>query len=66
MVLITDGLIERPRESIAAGLDRLADVVSRYEGDMDGLCDELLDKVGAGERSIDDVAIICVRLTKST
>ena len=49
LVLVTDGLVERRRESIRVGLARLEEAVSGFSGSLEALCDLLLGEVGAGE-----------------
>lgn len=61
VVLLTDGLIERRRESIDDGLARLAAAVNEFDGSVDALCEHLIAKVSAGEDAIDDLAFIVAR-----
>jgi anti-sigma regulatory factor (Ser/Thr protein kinase) len=66
LLLVTDGLLERRGEIIDRGLDRMVDVAIRWNGDGDGdldrLCDRLLDEVGPGASAADDIALLAVRL----
>jgi anti-sigma regulatory factor (Ser/Thr protein kinase)/putative methionine-R-sulfoxide reductase with GAF domain len=61
IVLYTDGLVERPGESLDAGLERLAATVSAGYDDLEHLGDALVDVMlpeGAGD---DDAALLAVR-----
>jgi CheY-like chemotaxis protein len=58
VVLITDGLIERPGISLDEGMDALHDVVSHHQ-DLEQLCDLLLERFGQGQR--DDIALLAMR-----
>ena len=61
LVLYTDGLIEHGRTAIDEGISRLTALVGELGGlDVDGLCDQLLERIVVG-RSDDDVAIVAVR-----
>lgn len=63
LVLYTDGLIERRREDIDAGIDRLSAALSRYDdGDPDKLADILLTEVLPPDGRSDDVALVIVVL----
>jgi anti-anti-sigma factor len=62
VLLYTDGLVERPRESIDASLDRLRRAASAAEArSADALCDALLGTMAAGG-SGDDTALLALRL----
>ncbi len=52
IVLATDGLIERRRESLDVGLERLADAVLTSGTDLEVLCDRLL--AGLARTTVDD------------
>lgn len=63
LVLYTDGLIERRGEDIDAGLQRLADALSRNSTlGPDRLADLLLARMGVANGGRDDIALIVVRL----
>ncbi|WP_336922164.1 SpoIIE family protein phosphatase [Aquipuribacter sp. SD81] len=70
VLLYTDGLVERRREGLDAGLERLRATVAavaraQAAGDvadgLDALCDEVLARM-LPERGRDDVALVAVRL----
>ncbi|MEV4534450.1 SpoIIE family protein phosphatase [Asanoa sp. NPDC049518] len=58
LVCYTDGLIERRRESIDVGLDRLRETV--WPGEPDEVCTALMLVVGE-ERPTDDTALLAIR-----
>ena len=61
LALYTDGLVERPGESLDSGLERLAATVSAGYDDLEHLGDALIDVMlpeGAGD---DDAALLVVR-----
>jgi CheY-like chemotaxis protein len=60
LVLFTDGLVERRRESIDAGLDALARAAQRVEPDLEEFCDRLLAEVGPAKPD-DDIAVLALR-----
>jgi phosphoserine phosphatase RsbU/P len=61
LVLCTDGLVEHGRTGIDEGIARLTELVGELGTlGVDGLCDELLQRIVQG-RSDDDVAILAVR-----
>lgn len=63
LVLYTDGLVERRREDIETGLERLADSVSRHrDADPEELADAVLKELLPPEGATDDTALIVVRL----
>jgi serine phosphatase RsbU (regulator of sigma subunit)/anti-sigma regulatory factor (Ser/Thr protein kinase) len=61
VILYTDGLVERPGESLDSGLDRLGSLVGGGEQDLEHLCDELLGGLLPGGPGNDDVALLMVR-----
>ena len=62
LVLYTDGLIERKRESLAVGLDRLQDAArSSHRNGLESLLDELLSTMLTGHPQEDDVCAIACR-----
>ena len=61
VVLYTDGLVERRRESIDEGLERLRRVAEEYAGvGPHQLGDALLGRLGADRD--DDIALLLVRV----
>ncbi|MFE6409635.1 PP2C family protein-serine/threonine phosphatase [Streptomyces sp. NPDC057837] len=63
LVLYTDGLVERRREDIDAGLDRLADALRRHrDQDPETLADTVLLELLPSGGATDDTALIIVRL----
>ena len=63
IVMYSDGLIERRGESLALGLERLANVASRHASmaDVDSLASLLVAEVAAGAVVEDDIVVVCVR-----
>jgi serine phosphatase RsbU (regulator of sigma subunit) len=63
LVLYTDGLVERRREDIDTGLDRLADSLARHrDADPEAMADAVLLELLPPEGATDDTALIVVRL----
>jgi PAS domain S-box-containing protein len=63
LLLYTDGLIERRRESIDDGVDRLIETfASMPDRTPDEVCDVLLDALVEDEDRHDDIAVLCVQL----
>jgi anti-sigma regulatory factor (Ser/Thr protein kinase) len=63
LLLYTDGLVERPGESIDEGLQRLREVAGTAPAEPDLLVDRILaDMLGETARS-DDMALLVVQLT---
>ncbi|MFJ7193960.1 MULTISPECIES: PP2C family protein-serine/threonine phosphatase [unclassified Streptomyces] len=63
LVLYTDGLIERRREDIDTGLDRLADSLARHCGtDAEALADALLADLFPSTGNRDDTSLVIVPL----
>jgi serine phosphatase RsbU (regulator of sigma subunit)/CheY-like chemotaxis protein/anti-sigma regulatory factor (Ser/Thr protein kinase) len=62
LVLFTDGLVERRDESIEAGLERLRRALRDAPGDVEELCDHILEHTLGDHRSQDDVAVLVLRL----
>jgi anti-sigma regulatory factor (Ser/Thr protein kinase)/putative methionine-R-sulfoxide reductase with GAF domain len=61
IVLYTDGLVERPGETLDAGLERLVEAVEEGDDDLEHLGDKLVDVLlpdGAGD---DDAAVLMAR-----
>ncbi|MEV7325081.1 SpoIIE family protein phosphatase [Streptomyces sp. NPDC093970] len=63
LVLYTDGLIERRREDIDAGLARLADSLARHRAEEpESLADAVLADLLPPDGATDDTALVIVRL----
>ena len=62
LLLFTDGLVERRRESITLGFDRLRDALASAPDDVDEICDHVLRETVAEQVSTDDIALLAVRL----
>jgi anti-sigma regulatory factor (Ser/Thr protein kinase) len=62
LLLYTDGLIERRRESIRHGMDRLRRAASAYAGtDFDDLGDHVVSELIHGDHVADDIALVAMR-----
>jgi anti-sigma regulatory factor (Ser/Thr protein kinase) len=61
LVLYTDGLVERPGESLDAGLERLTIVVGDGEQDLEHLGDSLVDELLPEGPTEDDAALLLAR-----
>ncbi|GAA2250137.1 SpoIIE family protein phosphatase [Actinomadura luteofluorescens] len=59
LVLCTDGLLERRDRDLDAGLEELRAGLAESTADLDGTCDDLLDRL-AGPTPADDIAIVAV------
>jgi anti-sigma regulatory factor (Ser/Thr protein kinase) len=62
LLLFTDGLVERRRESITEGLQRLSEAFAAAPADVEEICDQVLQRTLAQEAVDDDVALLAVRL----
>ncbi|NEB01104.1 SpoIIE family protein phosphatase [Streptomyces sp. SID13726] len=63
LALYTDGLVERRREDVDTGLDRLADSLARHRGeDPETLADAVLSELLPPGGATDDTALVIVRL----
>ncbi|MHB8690261.1 MAG: SpoIIE family protein phosphatase [Solirubrobacteraceae bacterium] len=63
VLLYTDGLVERRRESISVGLERLQDALQSAPLDAEALCDHVLARmVGHDESTSDDIALVALKL----
>ncbi|MEV6400620.1 SpoIIE family protein phosphatase [Streptomyces sp. NPDC051907] len=63
LVLYTDGLIERREEDIDAGMNRLADALSRHRRlGTQRLADAVLARLDVSGGARDDIALVIVRL----
>jgi PAS domain S-box-containing protein len=60
LLLYTDGLIERRRESMTEGFSRLRRAVAQGPADPESLCDYVLDQLLEDRANADDVAIVAV------
>ena len=62
VVLYTDGLVERRRKPIDESLERLRSAAEGFEGDVEALCDHLLEVLAPPAGSPhDDIALITLR-----
>jgi serine phosphatase RsbU (regulator of sigma subunit)/anti-sigma regulatory factor (Ser/Thr protein kinase) len=61
LLLYTDGLVENPRESLDAGLERLRGTVQRGEEDLQRLGDTIVDELLPEGPRDDDAALLVVR-----
>jgi serine phosphatase RsbU (regulator of sigma subunit)/anti-sigma regulatory factor (Ser/Thr protein kinase) len=62
LLLFTDGLVERRRESINTGFDRLRDAFTSAPSDVEELCDYILERTVTEQASHDDIAVLAVRV----
>jgi serine phosphatase RsbU (regulator of sigma subunit)/CheY-like chemotaxis protein/anti-sigma regulatory factor (Ser/Thr protein kinase) len=62
LLLFTDGLVERRRESINTGFDRLRDAFTNAPSDVEELCDYILERTVSEQASHDDIAVLAVRI----
>lgn len=62
LLLYTDGLVERRRESISVGLERLSEAFATAPTDVEELCDYILERTMTQAGRHDDVALLAVRL----
>ena len=62
LLLFTDGLVERRRESINTGFDRLRDAFANAPADVEELCDYILERTVTEQASHDDIAVLAVRV----
>ncbi len=62
LLLFTDGLVERRRESINTGFDRLREAFTNAPTDVEELCDYILERTVTEQASHDDVAVLAVRV----
>jgi CheY-like chemotaxis protein len=58
LLLVTDGLVERPGQSLDDGMEKLRASVSHRQ-DLEELCDELLERFGQDQG--DDIAMLAMR-----
>lgn len=66
LLLYTDGLVERRREGVLAGVRRLADVLGTVAGlDVEPLADAVLGRL-VPDAPQDDVALVAVRARAAT
>ena len=63
LVLYTDGLVERHRQHLDEGLERLCDALAGPVPDAspDGLCNRIIQAM-AGDGFVDDLALLVVRI----
>jgi serine phosphatase RsbU (regulator of sigma subunit)/CheY-like chemotaxis protein/anti-sigma regulatory factor (Ser/Thr protein kinase) len=62
LLLFTDGLVERRRESINTGFDRLREAFTNAPTDVEELCDFVLERTVSEQASHDDIAVLAVRV----
>ncbi|MFZ1995300.1 MAG: SpoIIE family protein phosphatase, partial [Solirubrobacteraceae bacterium] len=62
LLLFTDGLVERRRESINTGFDRLREAFTSAPADVEELCDYILEHTVTEQASHDDIAVLAVRV----
>ncbi|MGW1725661.1 PP2C family protein-serine/threonine phosphatase [Streptomyces sp. NPDC002306] len=65
ILLYTDGLVERPRESLDRGLERLARAVETHRTGASGSLEPLLASMLKGERR-DDVCVVDIRVPEDS
>jgi anti-sigma regulatory factor (Ser/Thr protein kinase) len=61
VLLYTDGLVERRREAIDVGLERLSRAMREGPADLEQLCSDILARVQDGAGIQDDIALLAVR-----
>jgi anti-sigma regulatory factor (Ser/Thr protein kinase) len=61
LLLYTDGLVERRREPLTAGLERLREVASTAVG-VEHLCDRITQRLVPPQGADDDIAIVAIRI----
>jgi serine phosphatase RsbU (regulator of sigma subunit)/anti-sigma regulatory factor (Ser/Thr protein kinase) len=67
IVLVTDGLVERPDEGLEKGLDRLVEAVLASGGDdADAICDAVVRRLLPRGAARDDAAIVVLRVAPSS
>ncbi|HYZ80905.1 MAG TPA: SpoIIE family protein phosphatase [Solirubrobacteraceae bacterium] len=62
LLLFTDGLVERRRESINTGFDRLRDAFTNAPAEVEPLCDFVLERTVSEQASHDDIAVLALRM----
>ncbi len=62
LLLFTDGLVERRRESISTGFDRLREAFAQAPAEVEELCDYVLERTVTEQASHDDIALLAVRV----
>lgn len=60
LMLYTDGLVERPGESLDVGLDRLIAATGGDGGTIDAFCQGVFDSLLPGRTAEDDAALIAI------
>lgn len=67
LIGFTDGLVERPGESIDVGLAKLAELASELSRDidLDTWCDSTIARL-VGPEARDDTALLCIRFDNET
>jgi serine phosphatase RsbU (regulator of sigma subunit)/DNA-binding response OmpR family regulator/anti-sigma regulatory factor (Ser/Thr protein kinase) len=62
LLLYTDGLVERRRESITVGCERLQAALASAPNEVEALCDHVLEHTIVDQASHDDIALLVDRL----
>jgi anti-sigma regulatory factor (Ser/Thr protein kinase) len=62
VLLYTDGIVERPGQSLSEGLDRLAEAVRGLPPQPQVLCEAVLERMLDGAAPRDDVALVAMLL----
>jgi len=60
LLLYTDGLVERPAESLDVGLERLVSIAGGLDGSVDSFCQHVFDSMLPEEGIEDDAALIAI------
>jgi serine phosphatase RsbU (regulator of sigma subunit)/integral membrane sensor domain MASE1 len=61
----SDGLVERRDDDLDTGMDRLASTCSRLDGASPQIwCDAVMEELTGGQRLLDDVVLLCLRLQR--
>jgi PAS domain S-box-containing protein len=67
LLLYSDGLVERRRETITVGLERLEQAAAKLRyAPVEDFCDSLLVALGVDEHRDDDVVLLCLRAPART
>jgi serine phosphatase RsbU (regulator of sigma subunit)/CheY-like chemotaxis protein/anti-sigma regulatory factor (Ser/Thr protein kinase) len=66
LLLFTDGLVERRGEPITQSFDRLLDALAAAPGEVDAICEHVLQKTATEKGRDDDVAVLAVQLLETS
>ncbi|HEX9774304.1 MAG TPA: SpoIIE family protein phosphatase [Actinomycetota bacterium] len=66
LLFYTDGLIERRRESLDEGIERLRTVLESGPEDLEAMCDHVVETMLGESESSDDVALLAVRAVRQS